>query len=208
MNRARLIVAHPDDETLWAGGTVIAHPEWDWRIFSLTRRSDPKRSSRFHRALSYMGASGAMEDLSDVPGQKPIASDKVKRAILGLLGKERKFDLIITHGPRGEYTRHIRHEEVCSAVTDALLDGEIVSEEIWLFAYEDGGGNYLPRPEEGAELFHLPGEVWRKKRYLMEEIYGFSSESWEARANPRTESFWKFYERDRLRKWLSGAGNR
>jgi len=24
-----VIVAHPDDETLWAGGLLIDHPEWD-----------------------------------------------------------------------------------------------------------------------------------------------------------------------------------
>lgn len=23
-----IIVAHPDDETLWAGGTILQHPEW------------------------------------------------------------------------------------------------------------------------------------------------------------------------------------
>ncbi len=27
--RVALVVAHPDDETLWAGGTLLQHPGWD-----------------------------------------------------------------------------------------------------------------------------------------------------------------------------------
>ena len=29
-----MIVAHPDDETLWAGGTILKHPEWHWETWS------------------------------------------------------------------------------------------------------------------------------------------------------------------------------
>jgi len=35
------------------------------------------------------------------------------------------FDLIVTHGPRGEYTRHRRHEETCRAVIDAGSDPRV-----------------------------------------------------------------------------------
>jgi LmbE family N-acetylglucosaminyl deacetylase len=30
-----VIVAHPDDETLWAGGTILEHPSNDWFIVCL-----------------------------------------------------------------------------------------------------------------------------------------------------------------------------
>jgi LmbE family N-acetylglucosaminyl deacetylase len=29
-----IIVAHPDDETLWAGGTILNHPSWKCFIIS------------------------------------------------------------------------------------------------------------------------------------------------------------------------------
>jgi len=118
VKKATIIVAHPDDETLWAGGTILAYPEWIWGVFSLTRRSDPDRSVRFNQALSYFGASGEMDDLNDGPGQKQLSSDRVKGAILKLIGEESGHNLIITHGPEGEYTRHLRHEEVSKAVTE------------------------------------------------------------------------------------------
>ena len=31
-----VIVAHPDDETLWAGGTLLMHPDCRWTVVTLT----------------------------------------------------------------------------------------------------------------------------------------------------------------------------
>jgi hypothetical protein len=38
---AAVIVAHPDDETLWAGGMILTHPGYNWFVASLCRKSDP-----------------------------------------------------------------------------------------------------------------------------------------------------------------------
>ena len=37
--KAAVIVAHPDDETLWAGGTILMHPETKWTIIALCRKN-------------------------------------------------------------------------------------------------------------------------------------------------------------------------
>ncbi len=203
-----VVVAHPDDEALWAGGTILAHPDKSWNIFSLTRAGDDDRAPRFRQALSYYGASGKMADLSDEKEQTPLNLAKVRGTALELIGKERSFDLIITHGPKGEYTRHRRHEEVSSCVTDLWIDNKINSEYLWLFAYEDGDGKHSPRPENGAEVFQLPDRIWNRKRHLIEKIYGFKSNSWEARINPRTEAFWRFRGRDELNLWLNRGGKK
>jgi LmbE family N-acetylglucosaminyl deacetylase len=42
-----VIVAHPDDETLWAGGTILSHPSWQWFIVCLCRGSDKDRAPKF-----------------------------------------------------------------------------------------------------------------------------------------------------------------
>ena len=203
-----MIVAHPDDETLWTGGTILKKHDWIWSIFSLTRLSDPDRSSRFRNALTFYGATGGLEDLNDEPGQRPVALSEIRRTVSGLIGDNNDFDLVITHGPQGEYTRHIRHEEVSAAVTEIWLDGKIQANEFWYFAYEDGGGSYLPRPIEGSINYTLPPEIWRKKRKIIEDIYGFSSKSWEAKANQRIESFRKFRDPDQLKKTLLTGGKR
>ncbi len=35
-----VIVAHPDDETLWCGGTLLSHPFWNVLVLTLCRASD------------------------------------------------------------------------------------------------------------------------------------------------------------------------
>lgn len=50
-----------------------------------------------------------MGDLDDGPKHMPMDPKVVQKVILSLLPKQ-KFDLILTHSPFGEYTRHLRHE--------------------------------------------------------------------------------------------------
>ncbi len=58
IKRVAIIVAHPDDETLWAGGTILSHPEWECFVVSLCRKSDPDRAPKFKKVLEVLGADG------------------------------------------------------------------------------------------------------------------------------------------------------
>ena len=187
--RCAVIVAHPDDETLWSGGIILTHPESNWTIVTLCRKGDADRAPKFFKALEGFNARGTMGDLDDGPEQSPLDSREVQDTILKLLPSH-TFDLIITHGPMGEYTRHLRHEEAGKAVF-ALIEGErLFANEVWRFAYEDGGRQYLPRPAEGADLnIKLPDEIWQKKYDIITNIYGFGIDSFEAKTTPRIEAF-------------------
>lgn len=197
-----VIVAHPDDETLWAGGTILMNPSNQWDIVTLCRKSDPDRYKKFFSALKILNAEGSMGDLDDGPDQLPLDPELVSESILALLpGKI--FDLIITHSPRGEYTRHRRHEEVAEAVVRIIESKRLRTRSLWMFAYEDGNKQYLPMPIEHADrTILLPQTVWNKKYHIMTEIYGFTSDSWEARTTPRKESFWMFCPSCRLKEPL------
>lgn len=201
-----VIVAHPDDETLWSGGTILSHPPWNCYIVSLCRGSDPDRSPKFQRALSELKSQGIIGDIDDGPDQQPLDENLLGQVILDFL-PAKYFDLIITHNPSGEYTRHIRHEEVSAAVIKLWYANKIAAPELWTFAYEDGNEKYYPRPVENAPVCNrLTKHVWQKKYTIITKIYGFDPDSWEALTTPKSEAFWQFTKPFDAKKWLNNGG--
>lgn len=200
--RVAVLVAHPDDETLWAGGTLLSRRNWKTFVGTLCRATDTDRAPRFFRSLSRLGAKGAMADLDDGRSQTPLNPAQVSATLLSLLPSD-PFDLLLTHSPRGEYTRHLRHEEVSNSVLQMWASGKLQSRELWLFAYEDGGGRRFPRAEDRADVvLDLSDEIWSLKRDLLIETYGFFPDSWEVQTAPRREAFWRLVAPDDARPWL------
>jgi LmbE family N-acetylglucosaminyl deacetylase len=202
-----LIVAHPDDETLWAGGTVLINSKARWEIISLCRKSDSDRNPKFFRALKELNAAGDIGDLNDEVEQTPLEIQEVEKMVMMLL-KKREYDLIVTHSVSGEYIRHKRHEETGSAVLSLLEKRKLIARELWMFAYEDGRGRYYPRPIDEADmLITLPEKIWNKKFKIINDIYGFPSEGWEAKTTPKTEAFWRFKAASEVREKLISRSN-
>lgn len=205
--RVALIVAHPDDETLWAGGTILCHPEWNCFIVCLSRLTDPDRSARFYKALKILKSKGVMGDMDDGPDQFPLKGNEVEEEIIQLLPPT-NYDLIITHDLSGEYTRHLRHEEVGKAILNLWKGNKIVTSELWTFAYEDGCKKYYPRVKRDATILQfLTKGIWLLKYSIIRDIYGFGKKSWEAETTPKTEAFWKFTDPEKVGRWLKQSKN-
>jgi LmbE family N-acetylglucosaminyl deacetylase len=203
--KVAIIVAHPDDETLWAGGTILSHPHWHCFILSLCRASDNNRAPKFYNVLKILGADGNMADLDDGPQQKPLDPEIVSGEIMNGL-RSFTYDLIISHDPKGEYTRHLRHEEAGKAVIRLWSSEQISADELWTFAYEDGDKKYLPKPIANAPVYQkLPPSVWKKKYNLITETYGFASDSFEALTTPQAEAFWQFTNRNDALRWITNS---
>jgi hypothetical protein len=138
MAKALVIVAHPDDETIWCGGQMLSKPGQDWAVLSLCRAFDRDRAPKFRRACEKLGAKCAMSDLEDEhPEQKLASLDEVKeriRAMMKELGIGSRFDALYTHGRNGEYG-HNRHKEVHRAVRDMLCSGELCAKKVFFFDY-------------------------------------------------------------------------
>jgi LmbE family N-acetylglucosaminyl deacetylase len=208
-NTAAVIVAHPDDETIWAGGTVLMNNNWKWIFVSLCRSSDPVRSARFTEAVHHLGGVGWIGDLDDGPEQIPIDEVKVQKMILSLLPNI-DYDLVLTHSPRGEYTRHRRHEECSKAVSKLWEDGLIRTKELWMFAYSDtgrGGKDDIPQIIKSAhKKVKLTRSIWERKQDIITNVYGFTTESYEARTASKEEAFWSFYSPADFQEWLKTEG--
>lgn len=202
-----IIVAHPDDETLWAGGTILSHPSWECFIVCLSRSNDSERAPRFYNALKVLKSEGIMGDLDDGPDQLPLDEGDVEQVILDLLPRKH-FDLIISHNPAGEYSRHIRHEEAGKAVTKLWHSGKIFTLELWSFAYKAVGKENYPKPVEDASVYRLlTKRIFHRKYNIITETYGFETNSFEARATSRAEAFWQFTDPLDAGRWLKvGSG--
>jgi LmbE family N-acetylglucosaminyl deacetylase len=199
-HRAAVVVAHPDDETLWAGGTILTHPEWDWSVVALCRESDPDRAPRFRDAVARLGGHAFIGDLDDGPEQAPLPPGQVRAAVRALL-PDRAYHVVLTHSVRGEYTRHRRHEETGAAVADLWYRGDLTTRRLWMFAYEDGGQGLLPRAVPDADRHvRLRRNIWRRKYGIVTDTYGFAPDSWEARTTPEVEGFWCFRDPEELRR--------
>jgi len=201
-----IIVAHPDDETLWAGGTISSNSTWNCFIVSVCRGSDTDRAPKFYNALKVLKSEGIMGNLDDGPEQNPLDEAELEQTILNLLPK-RHYDLIITHNPNGEYTRHLRHEEVSKAVINLWQNNKVSTNELRTFAYEDDHRKHLPLPIKKAPIYYsLSKEIWLRKFNILSETYGFGINSWELQTTPRAEAFWQFTNSLNAKDWLKNGG--
>ena len=111
--RAALVVAHPDDESLWFAGYVLRHP-YNWIIIACSiPRIDPVRAWKFYDACRTLGAQGRVLPHVESPPDRPLAG----LHMLDLNG----FDLIVTHGDKpepGYGFQHPHHAQVHSFVVE------------------------------------------------------------------------------------------
>lgn len=125
-----MIVAHPDDETLWAGKTIAEHPNTG--VLCLTNRGNASRRRAFHRAIRALGAVGVILDVPDRRVDLPTAEDNshIVEALDFILQPGRPF-VLLTHAPEGEYG-HPLHQRVSALVTDAAHSR---GQELWYFDF-------------------------------------------------------------------------
>ena len=111
-----MIVAHPDDETLWGGANLFKDRYF---VVCLTNGFNLKRANDFKKILKFTNNSGIILNYPDL--QDYIRDDwsEVKTGILKDLSKLLNYqywDKIVTHGPDGT-TGHIHHKKTCNYVT-------------------------------------------------------------------------------------------
>jgi hypothetical protein len=131
-----------------------------------------------------------MSDLDDSsPVLETLSPDlaEIKSRIRRLPSPE--YDLILTHGSLGEYTRHERHEQVHRAVCEMADAGELQGR-VACFAYVDCAGGCRPRPGDDAEvLVELTSAEYERKQRIIREIYGFEDGSFERSSAGPMEGF-------------------
>lgn len=107
-----IVVAHPDDESLWFGGTLLRFHRLGLRgaVACITHGDDPIRRAEFRRACRVLKVPGIMLDYPDLYYNRlsdftPSLKAELRRAGHNLTEET----LMITHPPHGNERNHPHH---------------------------------------------------------------------------------------------------
>lgn len=106
-----MIVAHPDDETIF-GGIELAEHGQDYKVVCLTNGSNELRKKEFTKAMKALKIKSweIWDWKDDLYGFKDLDLEKLK-----ILINSRNWEKIVTHNSIGEYG-HPQHKEVFDAI--------------------------------------------------------------------------------------------
>lgn len=191
--RVLVIVAHPDDETLWMGGMILQN-DWDVTVISLCRSDDADRAPKFKKVCELLGVRGFISDLEDEE-LSDVSFDEVATRIRKFVNGE--YDLVFTHGANGEY-RHKRHKDVHFTVEKMVKDKEIDCKKVFFFDYRmdkrasaaRGSLGSVCRANARADNFINLNEVTlKRKRELIKDVYGYPEDGFEFKSCGKAEAF-------------------
>jgi LmbE family N-acetylglucosaminyl deacetylase len=181
-----VIVAHPDDETIWMGGMLIRNnllnERWNTTIITLCRRDDKDRAPKFKKVCEILHSKSHMSDLED-DDLLPATHDDIRSRIL-------KF----VDGKNGEYG-HQRHVEVHEAVKRMIDEKNIIAKEVFFFSYATDEKDFsfdtsIATATKNADKFIKLNTIeLLKKKDLIQNVYGFKKNSFEERCCKNLESF-------------------
>lgn len=116
---ALMIVAHPDDETIWGGDHLT---KGNYLVVCLTNQSNQTRATEFMQVINETHNIGIILDYPDKVNNKRDDWKTVKKAIqkdIRTLLYNKKWTQIVTHNPEGEYG-HQHHK-----MTSAMVSKEV-----------------------------------------------------------------------------------
>ena len=181
-----IVVAHPDDETIWMGGTLLMNKnKWDTKIISLCRKNDKDRAPKFRKICKILKAKCHIANLEDEKLDRVSIEEIIK--IIKKFTPNKSYDYIFTHGENGEYG-HIRHKETNEAIRKMLKEKVLLCKRILFFSYIKRG-TYCRAKKNADKFIKLKDNFLLEKKNLIHNIYGFEKKSFEVKSSGKFETF-------------------
>jgi len=184
-----IIVAHPDDETIWAGGLLL-RTKFNKTIICLCRKNDKDRFPKFKKACEILKANGyifGLDDSEEGYYKKISLREMIEK--ISRVTKGKNYDYIFTHGENGEYG-HIRHVEVHNAVIEMLKKGLLSAKKTFFFSYKKRKfQKYAIHNSNADKLIKLNCDELFMKKNLIKNIYGYEKRGFEEKSSGEIEAF-------------------
>ncbi|HWY80281.1 MAG TPA: PIG-L family deacetylase [Candidatus Sulfotelmatobacter sp.] len=162
-----LIVAHPDDETIFCGGTLLSYPNWNWSVVCLTMQMNTPRPEELRKAMELYKNSGvnitSFLSLQKTDEGQPLSETDIDDWKNSIQKLSLSPDIVFTHNSMGEYG-HEHHKGVNKIVHDLFSN-------VWDFVYP-GDINITPQPTKSTvNSVGLTHEILKKKKEIFEKAY-------------------------------------
>lgn len=154
-----MIVAHPDDESIFAGNEILNN---SYYIVCITNGNNEKRKQEFEKMLDVTGNTGIMLSYPDKTNGERDNWSSVKSDIeedISNIIASREWGKIVTHNPQGEYG-HIQHKMTNSIVTKVVKQQH---KEAQLYYF----GDYFKAINEAGHTKTLDEEQSKEKVKLL-----------------------------------------
>lgn len=123
-----VFVAHPDDELIFFGNTLIN--EDGWLVVCMTNGGNRTRRNEFINVMKRLNIDYKILNYKD--GMDVLWNEKkLNKSIYKILNLKEKWDKVVTHNSQGEYG-HIQHKQLNRIVRKCYKSGDIN-----VFVYKD-----------------------------------------------------------------------
>lgn len=172
--KALVVVAHPDDETIFCGGTILSNLEWEWKILCMTSDGESVRYKQLEKAVSAYRNLGVRSISCETLNQKDAQVEVGLEDRLNLETIIRKLDLsadvVLTHNREGEYG-HPQHKALSEVVNKIYPN-------VWEFICP-GAIAIIPQPfRKNIKVMPLSKQILIQKTAIFNNSYVTELNQW------------------------------